>query len=197
MKLNSVQQRKELKKQNLVNAAYELFMSKGFNKTSIDEIVMKAKVAKGTFYLYFKDKNEVMKEIVVRISRNILLEAFEKVKANDRGDFVKNVLLFVDSIIEYFKRNKLVLRLIERNFSWPLVKEQMGQIPEDSAFQEMADTLTSNMEGRSREEVFKLIYVIVATCGSVCYSSIIYGEPDTIDNMKPTLYHIIEQALTK
>jgi AcrR family transcriptional regulator len=197
MKLNSVQQRKELKKQNLVNAAYELFMSKGFNKTSIDEIVMKAKVAKGTFYLYFKDKNEVMKEIVVRISRNILLEAFEKVKANDRGDFVKNALLFVDNIIEYFKRNKLVLRLIERNFSWPLVKEQMGQIPEDSAFQEMADTLTSNMEGRSREEVFKLIYVIVATCGSVCYSSIIYGEPDTIDNMKPTLYHIIEQALTK
>ncbi|WP_249316995.1 TetR/AcrR family transcriptional regulator [Gehongia tenuis] len=195
--MDSVQQRKELKKQNLVNAAYELFMSKGFNKTSIDEIVMKAKVAKGTFYLYFKDKNEVMKEIVVRISRNILLEAFEKVKANDRGDFVQNVLFFVDNIIEYFKRNKLVLRLIERNFSWPLVKEQMGQIPEDSAFQEMADTLTSNMEGRSQEEVFKLIYVIVATCGSVCYSSIIYGEPDTIDNMKPTLYHIIEQALTK
>ena len=45
------------------------------------------------------------------------------------------------------------------------------------------------------DEMFKLIFVIMEMCGSVCYSSIIEEKPDTIDNMKPVLYGIIRRAL--
>ncbi|MFQ9345252.1 MAG: TetR/AcrR family transcriptional regulator [Coprococcus sp.] len=42
------------KKEALFRTAYELFTTKGINSTAISDIVEKAGVAKGTFYLYFK-----------------------------------------------------------------------------------------------------------------------------------------------
>ena len=46
---------KKKKEDALYNTAFELFTTKGTNKTTISDIVEKAGVAKGTFYLYFKD----------------------------------------------------------------------------------------------------------------------------------------------
>ena len=48
---------KKKKKDALFNTAFELFTTKGLTKTTISDIVDQAGVAKGTFYLYFKDKN--------------------------------------------------------------------------------------------------------------------------------------------
>jgi len=51
-----VEQKKEQKKEGLLEAAYQLFLEKGVNKTSVDEIVKKANVAKGTFICIFTIK---------------------------------------------------------------------------------------------------------------------------------------------
>ena len=48
--------KKNRKKEGLLEAAYQLFLEKGVNKTSVDEIVKKANVAKVRFILYFHDK---------------------------------------------------------------------------------------------------------------------------------------------
>ena len=55
---------KDDKKNKLAEAAYTLFIKKGFKNTSIQEIVDKAKVAKGTFYLYFEDKYDVQEYLI-------------------------------------------------------------------------------------------------------------------------------------
>ena len=44
------------KESRLLNTAFKLFTEKGMKDTSIQDIVDNANVAKGTFYLYFKDK---------------------------------------------------------------------------------------------------------------------------------------------
>ena len=46
-----IELKKEQKKQSLLDAAYRLFLEKGVAKTSVDEIVRGANVAKGTFDL--------------------------------------------------------------------------------------------------------------------------------------------------
>lgn len=194
----SLREQKEAKKQRLVDAAYDLFMQKGFHKTTIDEIVTQANVAKGTFYLYFKDKSDVMQDIVIRISRKVLLDAYEDIKALSDVCFADRIVHFVDNIIEYFKRNSLVLRMIERNFSWPMLQEElMGCTENDRALSAMLDDFFSQpeLQGVPRDDIFKALYVIVSMCGTVCYSSILHGQPDTIDNMKPTLYRIIRLAV--
>jgi len=48
----------------LLRAAREVFATKGYHDAKVDDIVAAAKVAKGTFYLYFPDKRSVFAELV-------------------------------------------------------------------------------------------------------------------------------------
>uniref|UniRef100_UPI003D7EC593 helix-turn-helix domain-containing protein n=1 Tax=Butyricicoccus sp. TaxID=2049021 RepID=UPI003D7EC593 len=89
-------QKKEEKKKNLLDAARILFLQKGFSKTSISEIAKQAKVAKGTFYLYFKDKDELLEHLILQIGRHILTLAYEHTEQHRTEDFTENVILFVD-----------------------------------------------------------------------------------------------------
>ena len=191
-----LQEQKEGKKQSLLAAANELFLEKGVAKTSIDDIVKRAQVAKGTFYLYFKDKGELQQALVLRISTRVLNEAYAAMDGRRTGDFAEDVIQFIDHIIEHFKRDKLTLRLLERNFSWPVVTRQLEE-SSDPLWRHLAQDLAASPLARTRSqgEVFKLIFVIVEMCGSICYSSIIEQRPDSIDNMKPVLYDIIRRAL--
>lgn len=111
-----MESRKEQKRQSLLDAAYALFTEKGVAKTSVDEIVRGANVAKGTFYLYFHDKDQLLGQLVYNISAQVLEEAYEWLDERRTPDFVENVLLLLDYVVEYFKRNKLVLRLVEPEF---------------------------------------------------------------------------------
>ena len=191
-----LEQQKQEKKQSLLTAARELFIENGVAKTSIDQIASRAQVAKGTFYLYFRDKEDLLQALIYRISCHVLDEAYRVMDSRRTEDFTENVILFADAIIEYFKHNRLQLRLIERNFSWPLVTKQMSERT-DEIWQALIRDLQASPLARTYtdDEMFKLIFVIMEMCGSVCYSSIIEEKPDTIDNMKPVLYGIIRRAL--
>ncbi len=188
--------KKEQKKQSLLDAAYRLFLEKGVAKTSVDEIVKGANVAKGTFYLYFHDKEHLLQQLAYQISFRVLSEGDEAVSARYVDDFTENVILLVDYIIEYFRQNKLILRLIQRNFSWPMVKRQMS-LREDPLWDKLMTSVEKSKvaQGRTEEELFKLIFVVLEMIGSTCYSSIILGCPDSIDNMKPVLYDLIRKML--
>lgn len=51
------------KKQLILEAAFEVFSSKGFHGAKVDEIAEKAGIGKGTIYEYFKSKADVFKEM--------------------------------------------------------------------------------------------------------------------------------------
>lgn len=60
------------KRDNIADAARELFTEFGYKSVSMDQIAQKAGVAKGTLYLYYKDKNDLLLHLV-----NELLDSFE------------------------------------------------------------------------------------------------------------------------
>jgi AcrR family transcriptional regulator len=64
-----------------INAAEALFNEKGFENTSVDDIVQRVGVAKGLFYYYFKSREELLAAIVDRIldeMEQIVIEATNK-----------------------------------------------------------------------------------------------------------------------
>jgi AcrR family transcriptional regulator len=66
---------------DFINAAESLFNEKGFENTSIDDIVKRVGVAKGLFYYYFKSREELLAAIVDRIlddMERVVLEATNK-----------------------------------------------------------------------------------------------------------------------
>ncbi|AKG70323.1 TetR/AcrR family transcriptional regulator [Serratia fonticola] len=50
----------EVRRAEILQAASELFQEIGYESTSVDSIVRSAGIAKGTFYYYFKSKDEVL-----------------------------------------------------------------------------------------------------------------------------------------
>lgn len=192
----TVQTKKEAKRQRLLDSAYELFLKKGAGETSIHEIAQNAQVAKGTFYLYFRNKEEVTQALMRRVSRRVLRQAWAALEENRQESLAENTIFLVDWIIEYFKRDTLVLCLLERNFSWPVIQAEIdsGQNP---LYQALMKDLEQSpvLQGRSRQEVYKYIFAYLEMVGSVCYSSIIQHTPGEIDEMKPVLYDIIRRGL--
>jgi AcrR family transcriptional regulator len=62
----------EERKAEIMDAAECLFETKGYEETSINDILQKIGIAKGTFYYYFKSKDEIMNAVIDRnIERQI------------------------------------------------------------------------------------------------------------------------------
>lgn len=61
-------QRYEKKQEQILKAARFLFLSKGYQNTSMDSVAAEAKVTKQTVYRYFPSKAELFKAVLVRIS---------------------------------------------------------------------------------------------------------------------------------
>ncbi|ALS79388.1 TetR family transcriptional regulator [Planococcus kocurii] len=59
------------KKQQILSAAYKLFINKGYNPSSIQDILDDAGVSKGTFYNYFGSKSECLMAIMESIGSEI------------------------------------------------------------------------------------------------------------------------------
>ena len=73
--MGKVDENKKKKKEALFNTAYELFTTKGINSTAISDIVEKAGVAKGTFYLYFKDKYDIKNKLIAHKTNELFAAA--------------------------------------------------------------------------------------------------------------------------
>ena len=58
------QRRKEARPQELLDAALDLFVEKGFAATRADEVAARAGASKGTLYLYYPSKEELLKEVI-------------------------------------------------------------------------------------------------------------------------------------
>lgn len=63
--------RRERMRLILIEAATQLFAEQGVDATTIDEIVMRAGVAKGTFYNYFLDRSEIAVAVAARIRHEL------------------------------------------------------------------------------------------------------------------------------
>ena len=58
------QRRKDARPLELLDAALELFVEKGFTAARAEEVALRAGVSKGTLYLYYPSKEELLKAVI-------------------------------------------------------------------------------------------------------------------------------------
>ena len=116
----SVEENKLKKRNKILDAAYNLFAKNGINTTPIDEVVKCAGVAKGTFYLYFHDKYDLMDQIILYKSAAIIKSVIAQMKninTDNKMEAVDQLTFFVDAIIDYMIDNKELLSVISEKSS--------------------------------------------------------------------------------
>ena len=70
---------REIRRKDIIDTAEKLFFSKGFDNVSMNDIAIQAEMARGTLYLYFKNKNDIYAAIAIRAAK-ILSEMFKEVQ---------------------------------------------------------------------------------------------------------------------
>ncbi len=86
------------RKQHVINTAHQLFVEKGFQATSIQDILDYSSISKGTFYNYFSSKNELLMGIFKEIQKKFEQERNELLIGKDPSDielFIKQMELQV------------------------------------------------------------------------------------------------------
>lgn len=63
------QERKDVKRQFILDTAAKVFSQKGYHYTSVKDIVEEANISIGSFYFYFKSKEELFTELFVNITK--------------------------------------------------------------------------------------------------------------------------------
>lgn len=144
---------KEEKRCDIALSAIELFCDKGIQQTSIDEIAKSAGVAKGTIYLYFKNKEEIVFAI------------WDIFAGRHRDAFAKRVrddMSAKEKILEFYNfsecdedQNKEQVLMLYQHFVSSMLIDKTGLYTAyfESFFQEDYDFLSSALnEGIKRGE---------------------------------------------
>ena len=197
--MSKISEKQQNKRINILDSAYELFIEKSFNNTSIDDVVKSAGIAKGTFYLYFKDKHDLMERIIIRKGALILRYVLEDLKKKTevcQMSFSDQMLFITEKIVDYLESHREIITLMGKNFSSCL---SYFNTIEDSELKTMLNTLVAeNIEnGFTEQETLQRIYLIVTLVGSVCYDSLVYESPFKIAEIKPLLYESVQSILSQ
>ena len=187
------------KKQRLLDTAFSLFSDKGIKNTSIQEIVDSANVAKGTFYLYFKDKYELQDILITRKSEKLFNEALNELRKNYIQNFSDQIIFIINYVIDELKRKPLLLKFISKNLSWGIYNKSIikiydnGENSESSFYSLFLKGVKENNIKLDNPEV--TLFMIIELVSSTCFTSILDKRPLPIDEYKPYLYKTIRQFI--
>lgn len=187
---------KKQKTEALLNSAFELFTSKGITNTTISNIVDRADVAKGTFYLYFRDKYDLHNKLIAHKASQIFCKAEEALRQTSLTQLEDRIIFLVDHILEQFNADKTLLNFIAKNLSWGIFKNELihPSSPYEIDFYQLYLDIFKETENVYKNPEVLLFFIIELT-SSTCYSSILYGEPVPIEELKPYLFDAIRQII--
>ena len=175
---NSRGRDKTISRDMIEACAMDLFQSKGVEKTSINEIVKKAGIAKGTFYLYFKDKDDLVDTVIRRHTREFLEQVI--IPFQD----VPKIIILADAIINYFMQNRMLLIELRKNLQsdkpYPSTRETVQGFSEIilAYLNQYEDYRISNWEVYTK--------VVLGLILDVCYKALIeenLSSPEETKNM--------------
>ena len=182
---------KQKKRTALLDAAYHLFLEKGFAQTTIADIVDAAGVAKGTFYLYFTDKYDLRNRVTASKAYHIFEQAWDALPPRHRMSFDEQMVFVVDQILDQLASDESLTRFLERRLGEALlISPSEGSPTGMDLFLARLDA--SDYSCRTPEI---LICLVVEMAGSAGYSAIVNGHPTSLEELRPYLRETIQNMV--
>jgi AcrR family transcriptional regulator len=103
---------------SLIESAIRIFQQKGFQMTRVSDIVADAGVAQGTFYNYFKSKEEIFRDIcnafIEQVQKKFIERSEHMFDGDTSAEVVNNVHLVVRDLFQIYHENLDVAELLFR-----------------------------------------------------------------------------------
>lgn len=98
------------RREQLLDAARAAFVDKGFDATKVSDIVARAGLAQGTFYLYFKSKLEIMLAVSADVTKAFYSSGMAALDAAD--DFASGIDAAVDAVLRLAVKQRDVIAVM-------------------------------------------------------------------------------------
>lgn len=198
--MGKIEDKKKMKKEALLDSALQLFTEKGIAETSVSEITRNAMMAKGTFYLYFKDKYEIRDCLIARQTHLIfqqaeksLADVFEQMTPDKVED---GIIYLVENVIDQFTENPEILRFISKNLSWGIFSNLRIEELDNQNCMDIFDAILERSRKKYRQKEL-MIYMIVELVNSTCYNVILNHAPVLIEELKRDLIRTVRGILAQ
>jgi len=185
-------------KDSIKKAAKELFRRYGYNKTSVNEIAKKAKLAKATIYKYFDSKEQVLHAILIDYIQQSIQEILLK-KSNNKSQIdihLSNMIL---------KVSRLSYTICNEFLGWDFIRESANaqeylKILSDDLEFLLISSFLNDPEIEEQVDIERLTFLIKASKSiifSFAFTSV--SEADVRKNFvsfqKEILPHLIRATL--
>ncbi|MDY3766001.1 MAG: TetR/AcrR family transcriptional regulator [Lachnospiraceae bacterium] len=187
---------KKQKHDSLLDAAFQLFIKNGFDKTSISDIAETAGVAKGTFYLYFKNKFDIRDRLISHKASQVFQRAYDALKLSSVTSFEDQMLFMTDHILNQFEHDKNLVLFLSKHLSWGFFKDTLVRSELDNSLniQEIFEILLKKADYIYHDPEIMMCLILELISGT-SYQAILYSEPFSLDQLKPHLYKGIRAIL--
>lgn len=184
------------KYRRILDAAYELFLERETTDLPISNITQRADVAKGTFYLYFKDKEALRNALITEKSEELFRAAIIALRAAEIFAFDEQILFVINYVINELAAKPLILKLITKNLSLGVFNRSV----QDYVVLDESDIMRALLVAAKRSGVRLrnprvLLFMIIELTSSTCFSCILEQKPLPIEEYKPYLFETIRQMI--
>ena len=182
---------KNQKRKRIVDKAWELIAKNGYEETKVEDITRKLGISKGSFYIYFETKDELLYEILEKLKMEIL-EYLKKINVNQTPtkileDYVKAKMNHAVKML-----NNMKLNGVEKNLNNPKLRdffEEVRKISVDFIKTNIVDKF--NMENGNKYKAEIISEFILISIEEFLYDEFILKnfkniKDDDIINIKNT-----------
>lgn len=194
--INKIEEKKYEKENRILSSAYKLFTEKGINNTSIQDIVDDAGIAKGTFYLYFKDKYSLQETLVTKKSANLFKEAINSLNNNYIENFEDQIIYIINYVIDKLVEDSTLVNFISKDLSLGFYNDRLTKLlnsNEIGIYDYFMKTIKDKKIDIKNPEI--TLFMIVELVSSTCFTTITQNKPLPISEYKPFLYETIRKII--
>ncbi|MEI7887595.1 MAG: TetR/AcrR family transcriptional regulator [Actinomycetes bacterium] len=176
-------------KAKLMTAGVAVFSDKGFRAARVDDIVKRARISHGTFYLYFSSKDDLFEQLVAQVAEELksLTESLPIIsQTQESRDGLEQWLV---SFIELYSKYGPLIR------SWTEAERREVSTQED-VLGTVADALALKVKIRKRKDFDPRIasLALLAMVERVNYFSVTGQVDEEAENLSRTLADIMLDA---
>lgn len=190
------EQEREYIRKRLKEEAAKCLARYGVRRTTVDEIVQRVNIPKGTFYLFYKSKELLLFEVIQEQQENVNRELYQAISEMADREFSAEKL--TDVIFEFFKMTEKmpILKLLDIGEVELLVRKLPREIVEEH-FQDDTDTI---------EKMFTLLPVkkeadikVISAAFHAIYFATLHkaeiGEEQYDEALRALIYGIVTQFI--
>ena len=184
------------KRKRLLVSAYNLFTTKGINSTTIQDIVDAAKVAKGTFYLYFEDKYHIQEQLIAAKSEELFTNALLELQKHNITKFDDQIIFIIDYVIDELIKQPALLNFISKDLSSGIYEEKLTKLLDNNnvkLYDMFLKGVKDNKIKLKKPDV--TLFMIVEFVSSTVFSVITKKIDLSIDEYKPYLHNVIKNMI--